>query len=147
MKTRTLAGFLFAPALPLLLLAGVMLVIGARASFGAAVVAFLATLGFGFLPCYFLCLLLGVPTHLLLTRIGATSRWSYLGASVLSAALFFLFDAWRHAPAVGTLVFVLGAPRRQPDLLAFLCGSGALAGYAFWAIARPDQPLDELGEI
>jgi len=82
--------------------------------------------GGGFLAvAYTFTLLVGVPIHLVLNRLKIHSSWAYIGAGLLSTAVYqFVISNWLEMPAqlqeVGYLIYM---------------SCGAVVSYVFWFIA------------
>lgn len=83
-----------------------------------------------------LCLIIGVPAHLILSRLGLTSRrWYVLTGSCIGVAI------------VLTVIAVSGIPALEKDvitqfaLLGIIVGS-PISGMMFWRTMRPDLKRD-----
>ncbi len=130
MSSRTILAFLIAP-----ISFGILL---------AIFTAFSGTIGFVVLGLavvvgYPIALFLGLPTYLLLQRIGATGPLAYFFMGAVAAAILIVFLViWPvYVEHDGDLSSLLLPERlRQMGILLF---GGFFTVAVFWLIARPDQ--------
>jgi hypothetical protein len=140
---RTVVAFLIAPVVPGLLAGAYGLVLRWQSGSG------IDPNGVGFpvmIAAFFgypVALLLGVPTHLSFQRLGWVSFLAYSlaggGLGVLLFGFFFVPPALAcalGAPADSHECLVLGTYASNLDVMVL---SSAIAGGAFWFIARPDR--------
>lgn len=130
---RTIAGFVIAPLVPGVLIAGLMLALSEREDA-------LSMLKASVIFAYPIAFLLGVPSHAVLLRYGWTSWPAYVAAGALLGALVYV-----AAPALIEAAMLLqgvdagGHVMFSAMLFPVAAACGAIAAASFWPIARPDR--------
>ena len=142
-QSRVLRAFLLAPFAPGITIATFMTVLGPftgwslqdtiLSAIGLQLFAFLTTLILG----YPVALLFGLPAYWLLFKLGFRKWPVYVATCALLGIIswlladYIIFTAFDHRP-IATRNIIEGAE------FGAICG--AIAGIAFWRIARPDRP-------